>query len=221
LVTQRKYQKLGKEVETAMPILIKHDNPNQMRKLMDILRRYLPKHFFKIIQKINKNSKRSMIAISFKDKVVDGKICPEVSIPEYLTDLYKNEIPLDWPIIQSGKYIHITLKHLHRAKQKLSFNKAPGTDLMMDSFLKNRKIFDGIKHKLREHFEKWINQGRVPEFMRIGKVFILSKEENTAHPTKPAIRSIMVQNMITKLFEITLQQLMEKEDARLGLIQPC
>ena len=54
--------------------------------------------------------------------------------------------------------------------------------------------------------------------MRIGKIFLLSKDEGTQFPVKPNIRAIMVQNMITKMFELTLQQEMQKEWKRLEIL---
>jgi hypothetical protein len=93
---------------------------------------------------------------------------------------------------------------------------------MPDNFIKNRKIFDAVKHRLREACEEWLNGDKpFPFWMKIGKVFILSKSETSIFPDKPAIRSIMVQNMLTKMVEILIQQFMEKEDQRLNLIQPC
>lgn len=82
-----------------IPLIIKNGDSKQTRKLLDMLRRYLPKHFFKVIQTISKGKKRSLIAIGFKDKLIDGRIEPEVTIAEYLEELYRNEKDLEWPVI--------------------------------------------------------------------------------------------------------------------------
>jgi len=107
------------------------------------------------------------------------------------------------PEIPEGEKVKIKLSHLHNAQRKLSRNKAPGTDLMQDSFIKSNNIFDSIKHELRHHFQSWFDGEMPPEHFRTSKVFILSKEPS-CYPTKPNIRCIMMQNMMTKMLELVL-----------------
>jgi hypothetical protein len=44
-----KYEKLGKECEKAVPVLIKGLDREVAKKIFDVLRRMLPKNFFGII----------------------------------------------------------------------------------------------------------------------------------------------------------------------------
>jgi hypothetical protein len=65
---------------------------------------------------MNKNKSKSLIAISFKMEIKEGVLQEVIGIPEYLEDLYKEDMILEWPIIPEGKKIKLTLAHLHRAR---------------------------------------------------------------------------------------------------------
>ena len=141
LELKKKYDKIGKAAEQAMPIIIKSYDKKKLRSLMDIIRRYLPKNFFKIIQHIARSDRKSKIAICFKAKMVNNLIVEEESNAKYLGRLYHDEVGLEWPEIPEGERITLKLSNLHRARAKLSRNKAPGVDLMKDEFMKSKKIF--------------------------------------------------------------------------------
>ena len=61
-----------------------------MRKLLDNLRRLLPKVFFKIINTRVRCKKSSVIAKKFKDKVVNEIIIPEQSIADHLRETFRD-----------------------------------------------------------------------------------------------------------------------------------
>ena len=82
------YLRLHNEAIKGIPIIIKDSDKGKVRKVMDMLRRYLPKSFFKIIKIVSKNNQRSLIAISFKSEIVDGLIKEQVSFNDYLKDPY-------------------------------------------------------------------------------------------------------------------------------------
>ena len=71
---RKKYQRLHMEAIKALPLIMKDADKDKVRSLTDLLRRYLPKSFFNIVQIISKNNKKSLIAISFRSKIVEGMI---------------------------------------------------------------------------------------------------------------------------------------------------
>lgn len=169
---------------------------------------------------MSRSKKCSKIAISFKAKVENDLIIEEEPVQKYLEDLYLDKVKLGWPEIPVGNPIILKLSHVHNARAKLSRNKAPGTDLMKDEFIKSKKVFNAIKHKLLDFFQTLMDGAPPPGYMRIGLVFLLSKED-TNFPNKPNIRSIMIQNMLTKMYELILQQEMQKENQRLKILSNC
>ncbi len=106
--SKKKYDKLGAEVVKAMPIIIKSNDKAKVREMMDIIRRYLPKDFFKLIQNITKAKKKSYFVICFKAKVEEDRIVEDMSLEEYMIDLYKDEEKKEWPRIPKGERIEVT-----------------------------------------------------------------------------------------------------------------
>ena len=167
------------EVTKAMPVIIKSHDKEKLKDLMNIIRRLLPKSFFKVIQGLSKNKNRSMIAICFQAKVQDNRVQEEESIEAYLQELYQDQAQEEGTEIPPGDHVEIKLSHLHNARAKLSRNKAPGTDGMKDAYIKSKKIFQEVKYKYQEHFQAWFDDEELPQAMRIGKIFLLSKDEGT------------------------------------------
>jgi hypothetical protein len=108
---------------------------------------------------------------------------------------------------------------LEIARRKLSNGKAVGIDLLSDTLLKNRVVFDKIKHKLKRIFTSWYNFGGIPSYVKTGRVFSLSKSPKQS-PYTPygKLRSITIMVALMKMFEICVLQVLEKETKRLNFI---
>lgn len=106
-------------------------------------------------------------------------------------------------MLDRGNGFKLTLKHLEHARRKLSQGKALGLDLLSDTWLKNRQIFDQMKHQFLEVFQAWYDGKEIPEFIKTGRIFALSKEE-TEYPRKGKIRTISILPALTKLYELVI-----------------
>jgi hypothetical protein len=89
--------------------------------------------------------------------VVNGVIEEPPTIAEYIEKLYKCEEVLYQPTVDFPDQQVISLEMLEIARRKLSNGKAVGIDLLSDTLLKNRVVFDSVKHKLKGIFTGWYN----------------------------------------------------------------
>ena len=94
-------------VNKLLPRITKDLSSPIMRKLLDNLRRLLPKVFFKIINQRVRCKKSSVIAKKFKDKVVNEIIIPEQSIADHLRETFKDLNGLE---TYTGCSINLNLK---------------------------------------------------------------------------------------------------------------
>lgn len=74
-----------------------------------------------------------------------------------------------------------------------------------------------ITEKLTRIFNVCLTGARVPEYMRTGRIFCLSKEA-TEYPTVGAIRTIFIAPTITKTYELALLQHLQIEMSRLNAL---
>lgn len=71
--------------------------------------------------------------------------------------------------------------------------------------------------KLKYRFHAWLNGEDIPNYLKIGRIFVLSKEDSQ-FPQVGNIRTISILRALTKLYELTLLQHLEIEISRLNLI---
>ena len=218
LKTQLKYQALQKQTMRLMPILLRSEEKTLCQRLMCSLRRFLPKTFFAVAKTSMRDLKRGQQALGFQMRVVDDVLIDQMSIKDYIQDLYTNTAGLneDAEAIR-GDQLSISEEELTRARGKLASGKAIGVDLLVDHWLNNDKIWTMIKDKLHDTFTQWLNGAKLPDYIKQGRVFCLSKE-TTAYPSLGKIRTITILPVLTKLYELVLQAKLQAETERLQFI---
>ena len=99
----------------------------------------------------------------------------------------------------------ISEAELNVAREKLSRNKAVGLDQLKDRHFHNDLIWEKIQNKIKNNFNRWITELRIPQYLKVAKIIPLSKDEdNSPFPKLGDIRTIAVAPAITKLFELCL-----------------
>jgi hypothetical protein len=64
-----------------------------------------------------------------------------------------------------------------------------------------------MKDHLLEVFQKWYDGKEIPEYIKVGRIFALSKEESE-YPTQGKIRTITILPALTKLYELVVLQIL-------------
>ena len=71
----------------------------RVKRVMDLLRRYIPKYFFKCVNRQLSFNQGQRLMIAFRSRVEEGIIVPEASLADYLRTLYTdNQLALGRPI---------------------------------------------------------------------------------------------------------------------------
>jgi hypothetical protein len=83
-------EKEVKDICKILPRIIKDLSSSIIKGILDRIRRYVPKAFFKIIKARIGSNKADFTAKTFRDKVENGVIIKEISIASYLKDFYKD-----------------------------------------------------------------------------------------------------------------------------------
>lgn len=103
------------------------------------------------------------------------------------------------------------------AQRKLAKGKATGLDQLSDHWLKNSQIWEATKEKIKRIFSGWINGEQLPEYLKRGRVFCLSKED-AQFPKEGKIRTITILSTFFKLYELVVQKKLQEESKRLQFI---
>lgn len=62
-------------------------------------------------------------------------------------------------------------------------NKAKGLDDLPDWVIRDKKIWEKIKPKLLQQFNKWLNGARVPRYLKSARIYPISKDkEGSQYP---------------------------------------
>ena len=62
--------------------------------------------------------------------------------------------------------------------------------------------------RLEEHFQKYLKEGKVPEYFMKAKMILISKD-GSRHPKIDKTRPISVLPVITKIFELSIRHYIE------------
>lgn len=177
-----------------------------MREVINILRRYLSKSFFIALMAVASTKKQSHIAIRFRAERVGENLVEAQTISQYIQELYASNAPRMAQVASQGR-ARVTLvasqQVIWKALKKLSQNKASGLDLLPDYFLKDQKVSKSILTKLTLTFNLWLSGTPLPDYLRVGRIFCLSKER-TEYPSVGGIRTIAILPTTTKLYELSL-----------------
>ena len=119
---------------------------------------------------------------SFKSKIVDGTIIPEVSLSDYLRQLYTCENQKLESIVRTESRVEdtITEAELEISRDKLSRHKAVGIDLLRDMVFHDDAQWDRIKGKILIKFNEWVTTLRIPNNLKLAKIIPLSKDPNNS-----------------------------------------
>ena len=190
---------------------------------MDLLRRYVPKYFFKCVNRQLSFNQGQPLMLSFKSRVVDGAITPEASLPEYLGQLYTDQ-DLALERISRTHYDiedEISEAELEISRQKLSRHKAVGIDLLKDMIFHDDVLWDTVKSKVLAKFNEWVLTLRIPSYLKLAKIIPLSKDpDGSPYPSLGQVRTIAVTPAISKLFELCILQKIRDQIDEKKLLHP-
>ena len=97
--------------------------------------------------------------------------------------------------------------NINQAIERISKSEAVGIDNIPAVILKQSPN-SPLMIKLKTWFSKWIEKGEIPKYLMIGKLILISKENNDC-PSINNIRPITIFPTITKFFECTIQHNLE------------
>ena len=66
------------------------ENSDRIKRVMDLLRRYVPKYFFKCVNRQLSFNQGQRLMIHFRSRIENGIIIPEIPLAEYLSGLYSD-----------------------------------------------------------------------------------------------------------------------------------
>ena len=147
---------LSEIIEVNKHIFFNKQDPNQIRKLIQLLHRFIPKQFYSIISNFYGGLKKTEVMIRFRTKFQDDKIIHPPSIPEYLQELYSQDELLVFPLImQPNHIIPYDTEEIEMARKDLAKGKAMGVDELPDSYFKDDHIWPRIVQRILEIFNLW------------------------------------------------------------------
>ena len=120
--------------------------------------------------------------ISFKSKIIDGVIRPEIGLAEYLRNLYTSqELRLERvERTESREEDLITEADLEYSRAKLSRHKAVGVDLLRDMTFHDDAHWNRIREKILIKFNEWVSTLRIPGYLKTARIIPLSKDPNNS-----------------------------------------
>ena len=92
---------------------------------------------------------------------------------------------------------------------------------MNDRWISEDIYWDKCKGKLLNTFKIWFHQGKIPEYIKTGRIVPLSKDKvNGCYPERGKVRTITILNAITKLYELCLLSLIQNHLEDFDIIHP-
>ena len=200
--------------------LQKLEGAPRVRHVLGLLRKYIPKYFFKAVNRQLSFNQGQQIMQHFRSEVDGDHIVEAQPFIEYFADLYTRPQMALRRIhrTQSSAEVIITEGELEVARTKLSKHKAVGVDRLADMRFHNEVLWDRIKDKVLFKFNEWALTLKIPQYLKLARIIPLSKEANSAFPAHGQVRTIAVTPAITKLYELCILGKLREEIQEKDLI---
>ena len=165
---EREREETGVLALKNLQSLQKLEGAPRVRKVLDLLRKYIPKYFFKAANRQLSFNQAQQIMVQFRSEVQGDQVIPAENFADYFANLYTCPQPALSPIprTQSSAEVIITEGELEAARAKLSRHKAVGVDRLADMKFHNDILWDQIKDKVLYKFNQWALTLRIPSYMK-------------------------------------------------------
>jgi len=151
---------------------------------------------------IQRKGKKSLSVLGITGQ--DGKInVGDESIKiikEFYGNLFNKYTKIDKKEEEKNEFVPINFDEnsFEEAMERLSFKKAMGYDQTPDEILK----IPFIRKHVACFFEKMLKTGKIPQYLKYGRLCLLSKEKGNSFPCIENTRPIIILSCIYKLLEL-------------------
>ena len=175
-------------------------------KTLDINIHADKERFYRILNSIVKYKSKGKIVkgIKIEDTIIYGRE-RDMYIKKYFERLLNDKTQY-MSVKENGSFNYYW--DMERALTSISRSKAVGIDGIPGKIFK-QEINSPIISKIKKYFEEWIINWKLPEYMMIGNLILISKE-NTENPKIENTRPKSVLPSLTKLFETSILHNLER-----------